>query len=56
MKSPYIMSTHELVELKLQLKEILDKRYIRLSLSPCGTLVVFVRKKDGALRLCIDYR
>ena len=49
------MSTRELVELKLQLKEMLDKGYIRPSVSPWGALVLFVKKKDGTLRLCIDY-
>ena len=55
-KSPYKMSTPELVELKLQLKEMLDKGYIRPSVSPWGALVQFLKKKDGTLRLCIDYR
>eukprot|EP00253_Pinus_taeda_P018697 PITA_18697 len=50
------MSIPELVELKLQLKEMLDKGYIRPSVSPWGAPVLFVRKKDGTLRLCIDYR
>jgi len=50
------MSIPKLIELKLQLKEILDKGYIRPSLSPWGALVFFVKKKDGMLRLCIDYR
>jgi hypothetical protein len=46
----------ELVELKLQLKEMMDKGYIRPSVSPSGAPVLFVKKKDGTLRLCIDYR
>jgi hypothetical protein len=54
-KVPYIMSTPKLVELKVQLKEMLDKRYIRPSVSPWGAPTLFV-KKDGTLRLCIDYR
>jgi len=54
-KAPYKMSTQELVELKLQLKEILDKGYIRPRVSPWGAPVLFVKKKDGTLRLCIDY-
>jgi len=54
-KAPYRMSTPELVELKLQLKEMLYKGYIRPSVSPWGTPVLFL-KKDGTLRLCIDYR
>jgi len=49
------MSTPELVELKLQLKEMLDNGYIRPSVSHCGALVLFV-KKDGTLKLCIEYR
>eukprot|EP00253_Pinus_taeda_P034511 PITA_34511 len=56
LKAPYRMSTLELVELKLQLKEMLDKGYIRPSVSPQGTSVLFVKKKDGTLRLCIDYK
>jgi hypothetical protein len=50
------MSTPELVELKLQLKEMMDKGYIRPSMSPWGAPVLFVKKKDGTLRLCIDHR
>jgi hypothetical protein len=50
------MSTPELVELKLQLKEMMDKGYIRPSVSPWGASVLFLKKKDGTLRLCIDYR
>jgi hypothetical protein len=55
-RTPYQMSTLELVELKLQLKEMMDKGYIRPSVSPWGAPVLFVKKKDGTLRLCIDYR
>ena len=55
-KAPYRMSTPKLVELKLQFKEMLEKGYIRPSVSPWGTPVLFVRKKDGTLRLCIDYK
>jgi len=54
-KAPYRMSTPEIVEMKFQLKEILEKGYIRTSVSPWGALMLFV-KKDGTLRLCIDYR
>ena len=49
------MSTPQLVELKLQLKEMLDKGYIRPSVAPWGTPVFFVKSKDGTLRLCIPY-
>jgi len=55
-KAPYRMSTPELIELKLQLKEILDKGCIRPSVSPWGAPILFVKKKDDTLRLCIDYR
>ena len=50
------MNILELNELKSQLKELIDKNYIRMSVSPWGTPVIFVKKKDGTLRLCIDYR
>ena len=55
-KAPYMMSTLELVELKLQLKEILSKGYIRPIMSLLCELLFFVNKKDGTLILCIDYR
>ena len=55
-KTPYRMSTPEMLELKMQLQELLEKKYIRLSVSPWGAPVLFVKKKDGTLRLCIDYR
>ena len=50
------MSTPELVELKLQLREMMDKGYIWPSMSPWGAPILFVKKKDGTLRLCVDYR
>ena len=50
------MALVELKELKLQLQEPLEKRFIRPSVSPWGAPVLFVKKKDGTLRLCIDYR
>jgi hypothetical protein len=53
---PYRMSTTKLVELKMQLKEIMEKGYIRPSVSPWRTPTLFVKKKDGTLILCIDYR
>ena len=55
-KEPYKMSTRELGELKLQLKEMLEKGYIRQSISPSGAPMFFLKKKDGTLRLCIYYR
>ena len=53
---PYRMSTPELQELKMQLKELLDLGLIRPSVSPWGAPVIFIRKKDGLWRLYIDYR
>jgi hypothetical protein len=55
-RAPYRMSASELAELKKQLAELLDKGFIRPSASPWGAPVLFVKKKDGSLRLCIDYR
>jgi hypothetical protein len=55
-RTPYRMSTLELVELKLQLKEMWDKGYIRHSVSPWGAPTLVLKNKDGTLRLCIDYR
>ena len=53
-KEPYRKITYELVELKLQLKKMLDKGYIRSSVSPWGVSVLFVKNKYGStLRLCI---
>ena len=54
--TPYRMAPVELKELKLQLQELLEKRFIRPSVSPWGAPVLFVKKKDGTLRLCVDYR
>ncbi|KAH0681196.1 hypothetical protein KY284_022281 [Solanum tuberosum] len=53
---PYRMAPAELRELKEQLKDLLEKGFIRPSMSPWGAPVLFVRKKDGSLRMCIDYR
>ena len=50
------MALVELKELKFQLQELLGKGFIRSSVSPWGALVLFVKKKDGTLRLCVDYR
>ncbi|KAJ4956298.1 hypothetical protein NE237_013081 [Protea cynaroides] len=55
-KAPYRMAPTELKELKVQLQELLDKGYIRPNISPWGAPVLFVKKKDGSIRLCIDYR
>jgi hypothetical protein len=55
-RTPYRMSTPELVELKLQLKEMMEKGYIWPSVSPWGAPTLFFKNKDGVLRLCIEYR
>jgi len=55
-KASYRMSTPDLVELKLQIKKIPEKRYIRPSVSPLVAPILFVKKKDPTLRLCINYR
>ncbi|XP_035838246.1 uncharacterized protein LOC118485856 [Helianthus annuus] len=55
-KAPYRMAPMELKELKEQLQELLDLGFIRPSVSPWGAPVLFVKKKDGSMRLCIDYR
>ena len=54
--APYRMAPTELKELKEQLQELLDKGFIRPSSSPWGAPVLFVKKKDGTMRMCIDYR
>ena len=53
---PYRMDPTELRELKAQLEELLSKGFIRLRISPWGAPVLFVKKKDESLRLCIAYR
>ncbi|GJU51283.1 putative reverse transcriptase domain-containing protein [Tanacetum coccineum] len=55
-KAPYRMAPIELKELKDQLQELLERGFIRPSVSPWGAPVLFVKKKDGSMRLCIDYR
>nr|GFB13665.1 putative reverse transcriptase domain-containing protein [Tanacetum cinerariifolium] len=55
-KSPYRLAPFEMQELSNQLKELQEKGFIRTSHSPWGAPVLFVKKKDGALRMCIDYR
>jgi hypothetical protein len=54
-RMPYKMSTPELQELKMKLKELLDLGLICPSVSPWGVPVIFIQKKDGSWRLCIDY-
>jgi hypothetical protein len=55
-KTPYRMATPELAELKEHIKEVVEKGFIHPSSSPWGTPVIFVLKKDGTQRLCVDYR
>ena len=55
-KAPYRMAPAEMKELKTQLQDLLDKGFIRPSVSPWGAPVLFVKKKDGSMRLCVDYR
>ncbi|XP_047149801.1 uncharacterized protein LOC124821902, partial [Vigna umbellata] len=54
--APYRMSPAELAELKKQIEDLMDKKFIRPSASPWGAPVLLVKKKDGSSRLCIDYR
>ena len=54
--TPHRMAPVELQELRVQLQELLDKGFIRPSTSPWGALVLFAKKKDKTLRLCIDYK
>jgi hypothetical protein len=55
-KCPYRMSSTQLLELKKHIKELLEKGFIRPSSSPCGAPIIFVEKKDGTQRMCVDYR
>eukprot|EP00253_Pinus_taeda_P003334 PITA_03334 len=55
-RAPYHMSVLELTKLKMQLQELHNKSYIRPSVSPWETLVLFVKRKDKTLRMCMDYR
>ncbi|GJV76848.1 putative reverse transcriptase domain-containing protein [Tanacetum coccineum] len=55
-RTPYRLAPSELKELSVQLQELLEKGFIRPSLSSWGAPVLFVKKKDGSFRMCIDYR
>jgi hypothetical protein len=55
-KTPYRMATPELAKLKEHVKELLEKGFIHPSSSPWGAPMIFVPKKDGTQRLCVDYR
>ena len=54
--TPHRMTLVELQELNVQLQELLDKGFIRPNTSPWGAPILFAKKKDKTLRLCIDYR
>ena len=55
-RAPYRLAVIEMRELMAQLQELLDKEFIHPSLSPWGAPVLFVKKKDGTMRMCIDYQ
>ncbi|GJY55977.1 putative reverse transcriptase domain-containing protein [Tanacetum coccineum] len=55
-RAPYRLAPSKMKELSEQLKELSDKGFIRPSSSPWGAPVLFVKKKDGSFRMCIDYR
>ena len=55
-KAPYRMASLELKELKVQMEELMSKGFVKPSTSPWGASVLFVKKRDESLRLCIDYR
>ena len=54
--APYRMAPNELAEVKNQLQEMLNKGFVRPSVSPWGAPVLLVKKKDGSMKLCVDYR
>ena len=55
-RAPYRLAPAEMKEMMSQLQELLDKGFIRPSTSPWAPPVLFVKKKDGTMRICIDYR
>nr|GFC02992.1 putative reverse transcriptase domain-containing protein [Tanacetum cinerariifolium] len=55
-RAPYRLAPSEMKELSEQLKELPGKGFIRPGSSPWGAPVLFVKKKDGSFRMCIDYR
>ncbi|KAI3686167.1 hypothetical protein L1987_79840 [Smallanthus sonchifolius] len=55
-RAPYCLAPSEMQELASQLQELSDKGFIRPSHSPWGAPILFVKKKDGSFRMCIDYR
>ncbi|GKG42695.1 hypothetical protein Tco_0476993, partial [Tanacetum coccineum] len=55
-RAPYRLAPSKMKELSEQLKELSDKGFIRPSSSPWGAPVLFVKKKDGSFRMCMDYQ
>jgi hypothetical protein len=55
-RAPYRTNPEETKEIQGQVQELLDKGYVRESLSPCAVLVILVPKKDGTWRMCVDCR
>lgn len=55
-RTPYRLAPSEMKEIMSQLQELLDKAFIRPNSSPWGAPVLFVKKKDGSMKMCIDYR
>lgn len=54
--SPYWMSTIDLSKLKKKIEDLLEKKFIRPSVSPWGVPVLLLKNKDGSMRLCVHYR
>ena len=54
--APYRMSPVELAEVKAQVQDLLSKQFVRPSVSPWGVPVLLVKKKDGSMRMYVDYR
>lgn len=55
-KVPYHLTPVEMHELSTQLQEFLDMEFIRLCISPWGAPILFVKKKEGSHKMCIDYK
>jgi hypothetical protein len=55
-RAPYRMNPEETKEIQRQVQELLDKGYVRESLSPCSIPILLVPKKDGSWRMCVDCR